>query len=70
MIGALCINFNISLLIQLSGELQNFIRMEDVLQSTIENIYSSVHEVIEVVRRLDKGATEYLAAFLGVSKLH
>ncbi|MFC5471170.1 transcriptional regulator [Cohnella suwonensis] len=97
-IGALCINFDISLLMQLNGELQQFINFE-ANQTTVENFYTSVKEIIEglvrsvlqefnkapgqldldekieCVRKLEqkgtfliKGAHEYIAAVLNVSK--
>lgn len=45
-IGALCINFDISSLIQLGGEVQDFIKFENA-ETSKENFYTSVHEVIE-----------------------
>lgn len=97
-IGALCINFNISMLASLTSELQDFIQFEEHVE-TSESFYSTVHDVIEemvkqvvqefnqsphllsmdekiaVVRRLEekgafliKGAIEYLATYLNVSK--
>lgn len=45
-IGALCINFDISSLIQLGGEVQDFVKLETA-ETGKENFYSSVHEVIE-----------------------
>ncbi|HET7577874.1 MAG TPA: PAS domain-containing protein [Bacillales bacterium] len=97
-IGALCINLDISLLIQLGGEISDFIQFDDEKKKK-ENFYSTVqdvtegmvHEVlqkfnkvpalldtdekIECVRKLEnrgafliKGAVEYLADLLGVSK--
>lgn len=45
-IGALCINFDISSLIQLGGEVQDFVKLETA-ETNKENFYSSVHEVIE-----------------------
>jgi predicted transcriptional regulator YheO len=97
-IGALCINFNISFLSQVSKDLHDFLEFEETHAAT-ENFYTTVHDVIEemikqviqefnkppllleldekveVVRRLEekgafliKGATEYLAAVMGVSK--
>lgn len=45
-IGALCINFNISGLFQLAGELQNFIKFEEENESK-ENFYLSVQDVVE-----------------------
>ncbi|PID25443.1 transcriptional regulator [Sporosarcina sp. P7] len=97
-IGALCINFDISLLIQLGGEVQEIISFKEDVQRN-ENFYTDVHEVIqsmtrqalekhfkapalldteekiEVIRELEskdtfliKGATEYIASVLGVSK--
>lgn len=97
-IGALCINIDISLLIQIGGEIQDFISFNDGEQSK-ESFHTDVHDVIEsmiqqalrkyhktptlldteekieVVRELEskgafliKGATEYSASVLGVSK--
>ncbi|UOF88984.1 PAS domain-containing protein [Fodinisporobacter ferrooxydans] len=97
-IGALCMNYDISLLMQLEGEVGNFITFDEE-QSKSENFFSSVHDVIqgmaeqvlqgfkkapsvmsmdekvECVRQLEqrgtfliKGATEYVATILGVSK--
>ncbi|MEN1969818.1 PAS domain-containing protein [Lentibacillus sp. N15] len=97
-IGALCININISLLVQVGGEIQDFISFNDEEQSK-ESFHTDVHDVIEsmtkqalqkyhktptlldteekieVVRELEskgafliKGATEYSASVLGVSK--
>jgi len=45
-IGALCVNFDISLLIQLGGEIQELIKFENN-EPKIENFYSTVHEVVE-----------------------
>ncbi|MBD1221074.1 helix-turn-helix transcriptional regulator [Virgibacillus halodenitrificans] len=97
-IGALCINIDISLLIQIGGEIKDFISFADNEQSK-ESFHTDVHDVIEtmtnqalqkyhkapalldteekieVVRELEskgayliKGATEYSASVLGVSK--
>lgn len=97
-IGALCINIDISLLIQIGGEIKDFISFADDEQSK-ESFHTDVHDVIEtmtnqalqkyhkapalldteekieVVRELEskgayliKGATEYSASVLGVSK--
>jgi predicted transcriptional regulator YheO len=97
-IGALCINFDISLLIQLGGEIQDFIAFDET-QRKSENFFTTVHDVIqgmveqvllgfkktpslmtmeekiECVRILEekgafliKGATEYVANELSVSK--
>ena len=97
-IGALCINFNISFLSQVSKNIQSFIACEESEKRT-ENFHSSIHDVIEgmikeviqefnkptnllemeekidFVRKLEekgtfliKGATEYVATVLGVSK--
>lgn len=97
-IGALCINFNVNFLSQISQSIQEFLQVEEN-HATTENFYTTVHDVIEemvkhviqefnkdphlleleekveVVRRLEekgafliKGATEYLAQVLGVSK--
>lgn len=97
-IGALCINLDISMLIQMGGEISDFIQFDEE-KTKEENFYSTVqdvtegmiHEVlqkfnkvptlldteekIECVRRLEnrgafliKGAVEYLADILGVSK--
>jgi len=97
-IGALCINIDISLLTHVSMVLQDFIRTEEH-ESPVENFYTTVHDVIdeminqvikeynkpatalemhekiEVVRKLEergafliKGALDYLATMLGVSK--
>lgn len=45
-IGALCINYDISLLIQISGEIEDLLKFNKSEQKT-ENFYSSVHEVLE-----------------------
>ncbi|KGR77603.1 helix-turn-helix transcriptional regulator [Ureibacillus manganicus] len=45
-IGALCINYDISLLIQISGEIEELLKFNKSEQKT-ENFYSSVHEVLE-----------------------
>ncbi|GAK04920.1 YheO-like PAS domain protein [Geomicrobium sp. JCM 19037] len=97
-VGALCINLNISKLSSLQEELQQFLSIEDGTEAN-ESFYSTVHDVIEemvenvvsefnkgidhlsmdekvdIVRRLDykgafliKGAVEYLAQYLNVSK--
>ncbi|AIF44395.1 hypothetical protein X953_15515 [Virgibacillus sp. SK37] len=97
-IGALCINIDISLLIQIGGEIKDFISFADDGQSK-ESFHTDVHDVIEtmtnqalqkyhkapalldteekieVVKELEskgayliKGATEYSASVLGVSK--
>lgn len=97
-IGALCINIDISLLNHVSMVLQDFIKIDDY-ESPTENFYATVHDVIdeminsvikefnkpatalemhekiEVVRKLEergafliKGALDYLATMLGVSK--
>lgn len=98
-IGALCINYDISLLMQFGGEIEEFIRFDDHQHSKSENFFTSVQEVIhemveqvlvgfkkapslmtldekvECVRQLEekgtfliKGATDYVASVLGVSK--
>ncbi len=56
-IGALCLNFNISEITQLSYELQDFINIEENDQS--EAFFDNVHEVIEemvrqVIREFNK----------------
>jgi predicted transcriptional regulator YheO len=97
-IGALCINFDLTLLNQLGMELQDFIHFDEAADKT-ENFYSSIHDVvegmvkqvvqtfnkpanlldmdekIECVRKLEdrgafliKGATDYVAAILNVSR--
>lgn len=97
-IGALCLNYDISLLMQFSGEIEEFIGFDDS-HSKSENFYNSVQDVIhemveqvlqgfkkapslmtldekvECVRQLEdkgtfliKGATDYVASVLGVSK--
>jgi predicted transcriptional regulator YheO len=97
-IGALCINYDINLMIQLAGEIQDFIPSDEE-QNNNENFFSTIHDVIEsmvkqvsqgfkrvpatldmeekieFVRRLEekgtfliKGATEYVASVLNVSK--
>jgi predicted transcriptional regulator YheO len=45
-IGALCINFDLTLLIQLGMEVQDFIFFDHEITKT-ENFYSSVHDVVE-----------------------
>lgn len=45
-IGALCINYNISGLFQMVGELQNIIKFEEENESK-ENFYLSVQDVVE-----------------------
>lgn len=98
-IGALCINYDISLLMQFGGEIEEFISFDDQQHSKSENFFTSVQEVIhemveqvlfgfkkapslmtldekvECVRQLEekgtfliKGATDYVASVLGVSK--
>lgn len=97
-IGALCINYDISLLLQFGGEIDQFITFDNV-QTKTENFYTSVRDVIEglveqvlqgfkkapssmnmeekieCVEQLEvrgafliKGANEYVASVLGVSK--
>jgi predicted transcriptional regulator YheO len=97
-IGALCINYDISLFVQFGGEIEEFIHF-DTNETTTESFFSTVQDVIhgmvdevllgfkkapsnmtidekvECVRILDKkgtflikGATEYVAHALGVSK--
>jgi predicted transcriptional regulator YheO len=97
-IGALCLNYDISLLMQFNGEIEEFIGFDDS-HSKSENFYNSVQDVIhgmveqvlqgfkkapslmtldekvECVRQLEdkgtfliKGATDYVASVLGVSK--
>lgn len=97
-IGALCMNYDISLFIQFGGEIEQFINFQQEKQAT-ETFFNSVHDVIhemvdrvilyhkkapvemsidekvDCVRILDekgvfliKGATEYVAQRLGVSK--
>ncbi|API92089.1 PAS domain-containing protein [Virgibacillus pantothenticus] len=97
-IGALCMNYDISLLIELGGEIDQFINIQQEKQTT-ETFFNSVQDVIhemvdqvifdhkkapsemiidekvDCVRILDekgvfliKGATEYVAHMLGVSK--
>ena len=97
-IGALCINFDISLLVLLGGEIQDFITFDetqkksesfftsvyDVIQGMVEQVLlgfkktpslMTMEEKIECVRLLEekgafliKGATEYVANELSVSK--
>lgn len=45
-IGALCINYDISLMMQFSGEMEEFISF-DVNQTKSENFYSTVQDVIQ-----------------------
>lgn len=45
-IGALCINYDISLLIQLGGEIGDLLKFNKTEPKT-ENFHSSVHEVVE-----------------------
>ncbi|NHN31091.1 hypothetical protein G9U52_14725 [Paenibacillus sp. S3N08] len=45
-IGALCMNYDISLMLQLEGEMEDFITFDDS-QKKSESFYSSVHDVIE-----------------------
>ena len=97
-LGALCINFDISNMMQMEGVLKDFITFEEDKQQK-ESFHKDVHEVIhsmtqqaldkyykppalletdekvEVIRELEakgafliKGATEYVASVLGVSK--
>lgn len=97
-IGAICINFDISLFIQIGGEINDFIQFNEE-KSEKENFYFTVQDVtqgmvqevlqqfnkaptlldtdekIVCVRQLEnkgafliKGAVEYLAEILGVSK--
>ncbi|WP_106496280.1 helix-turn-helix transcriptional regulator [Lentibacillus sp. Marseille-P4043] len=97
-IGALCINYDISLLMQLNGEIQDFISFDDHVEKS-ESFFTSVQDAIqgivdqvlqefkkapssmdleekvEFVSRLEnrgtfliKGAAEYVASVLGVSK--
>lgn len=97
-IGALCINYDISLFIQFGGEIEQFINFEDQQEKT-ESFFTSIqdvtHEMVEqvlhgfkkapslmtldekvdCVRQLEekgtfliKGATDYVATVLGVSK--
>jgi predicted transcriptional regulator YheO len=46
-IGALCINIDITLLMQIGGSIQDFVRFQDEDQPKKENFFSSVNEVIE-----------------------
>lgn len=97
-LGALCINFDISNMMQMEGVLKDFITFESDKEQK-ESFHTDVHEVIqsmtqqaldryykppalletdekvEVVRELEtkgafliKGATEYAASAMGVSK--
>ncbi|MGD6895512.1 helix-turn-helix transcriptional regulator [Bacillus infantis] len=97
-VGALCINYDISLFMQFGGEIEDFISIHSG-ETKEENFYSSVQDVIhgmveqvlnglkkspsimqleekvECVRQLEekgafliKGATDYVANVLGVSK--
>jgi predicted transcriptional regulator YheO len=97
-VGALCINYDISLFMQFGGEIEEFIHFNNT-ESQTENFYSTVQDVIhgmveevlhgfkkapsimtidekvDCVRILEqkgtfliKGATEYVAHALGVSK--
>ncbi|GLB60850.1 helix-turn-helix transcriptional regulator [Cytobacillus sp. NCCP-133] len=97
-IGALCLNYDISLLMQFGGEIEEFIRFDDH-HAKSENFFNTVQDVIhemvdqvlqgfkkapslmtldekvECVRQLEdkgtfliKGATDYVASVLGVSK--
>lgn len=97
-IGALCLNYDISLLMQFGGEIEEFINfdeqqeksesfftsVQDVTHEMVEQVLHgfkkapsimSLDEKVECVRQLDekgtfliKGATEYVASVLGVSK--
>ncbi|MBP2240296.1 putative transcriptional regulator YheO [Cytobacillus eiseniae] len=97
-IGALCINYDISLLIQFGGELEQFINfdehetktesfftsVQDVTHEMVEQVIlgfkkapslMSLEEKVDCVRQLEekgtfliKGATDYVASVLGVSK--
>ncbi len=97
-IGALCINYDISLLMQFGGEIEEFINfddqqdksesfftsIQDVTQEMVEQVLHgfkkapslmSLEEKVECVRQLEekgtfliKGATDYVATVLGVSK--
>jgi len=97
-IGALCINYDISLFMQFGGEIEDFINFDNH-QVKSENFFTSIQEVtqemveqviqgfkkapslmsldekVECVRQLEekgtfliKGATDYVATVLGVSK--
>jgi len=97
-IGALCINYDISLLMQFGGEIEELVNFDEQ-QEKSENFYTSIQDIthemveqvlsgfkkapslmtldekVECVRQLDdkgtfliKGATEYVASVLGVSK--
>ncbi|MCP3032363.1 PAS domain-containing protein [Halobacillus sp. A1] len=60
-IGALCINIDISLLIQIGGEIQDFIKFNEE-KTNKENFYNTIHEVIEdmtqrVLQKYHKTAT-------------
>ncbi|WP_026582358.1 helix-turn-helix transcriptional regulator [Bacillus sp. J33] len=97
-IGALCLNYDISLLMQFGGEIEEFISFDDN-HAKSENFFNTVQDVIhemveqvlqgfkkapslmtldekvECVRQLEdkgtfliKGATDYVASVLGVSK--
>jgi predicted transcriptional regulator YheO len=97
-IGALCLNYDISLLMQFGGEIEEFINFDEQ-QAKSESFFTSVQDVthemveqvlhgfkkapslmsldekVECVRQLEekgtfliKGATEYVASVLGVSK--
>ncbi|KOP82327.1 hypothetical protein AN957_12665 [Cytobacillus solani] len=97
-IGALCLNYDISLLMQFGGEIEEFINFDEQ-QAKSENFFTSVQDVthemveqvlhgfkkapslmsldekVECVRQLEekgtfliKGATDYVASVLGVSK--
>lgn len=97
-IGALCINYDISLLMQFGGEIEEFINFDDQQEKT-ESFFTSIQDVthemveqvlhgfkkapslmtleekVECVRQLEekgtfliKGATDYVATVLGVSK--
>lgn len=97
-IGALCLNYDISLLMQFGGELEEFLQfdeqqvksesfftsVQDVIQEMVEQVLHgfkkapslmSLEEKVECVRQLEekgtfliKGATDYVATALGVSK--
>ncbi|MBU8878710.1 PAS domain-containing protein [Bacillus sp. FJAT-29790] len=97
-IGALCINYDISLLMQFGGEIEEFINfddqgtksesfftsVQDITQEMVDQVLNgfkkapsimSLEEKVECVRQLEekgtfliKGATDYVASVLGVSK--
>ncbi|SFD87210.1 Predicted transcriptional regulator YheO, contains PAS and DNA-binding HTH domains [Lentibacillus persicus] len=61
-IGALCMNIDISLMIQIGGEIQDFITFDSGIEDNKESFHTTVHEVIgdmttEALRKFHKAAT-------------